>query len=66
VISDADGKQRLQVFTTQTSFTAEAVDWQNLVQAPQPLAIEITSAYFQTNDPVDGPFVGGPFPFTIE
>ncbi|HKO47381.1 MAG TPA: hypothetical protein VJV79_06645 [Polyangiaceae bacterium] len=68
VFSDADGKQRLQVFTTETSFTPEAVDWQNLVQAPQPLKLEITSAFFEDNDvPTDGgPFIGGTFPFRIE
>jgi hypothetical protein len=43
---DADSKQRLQVFTPKTSFTPEAGDWQKLVQAPQPLKLEITSAFF--------------------
>ena len=68
VISDATSKQRLQVFTTATSFTPEAVDWQNLVEAPQPLKLEITSAFFEENDiPADGgPYVGGSFPFQIE
>src|SRR6478752_7308600 len=64
VISDADSKTRLQVFTSETSFTPEAVDWQNLAQAPQPLKLEITSAYFEQNEiPAgEGPFVGGTFP----
>jgi hypothetical protein len=68
VISDADAKQRLQVFTTDTSFTPEAVDWQNLVQAPQPLKLEIISAFFEENDiPADGgPYLGGTFSFQIE
>lgn len=68
VITDANSQQKLQVFTTETSFTPEAVDWQNLVQAPQPLTLSITSAFFEDNDvPVDGgPFVGGAFPFEIE
>ena len=68
VISDADSKPRLQVFTSAMSFTPEAVDWQNLVQAPQPLTLTITSATFETNDvPADGgPFVGGAFSFRIE
>ena len=68
VISDADSKTRLQVFTPETSFTPGAIDWQNLVQAPQPLKLEITSAFFEENDvPADGgPFVGGTFPFSIE
>jgi hypothetical protein len=68
VITDADSKQRLQVFTTETSFTPEAVDWQNLVQARQPLTLTITSAFFEDNDvPASGgPFVGGTFPFRIE
>jgi hypothetical protein len=68
VITDADSKQRLQVFTPETSFTPEAVDWQNLVQAPQPLKLEITSAFFGENRVTldGGPFVGGIFPFRIE
>jgi hypothetical protein len=68
VVSDADSKSILQVFTTETSFTPEAVDWQNLVQARQPLTLTITSAFFEANDvPTGGgPFVGGRFPFRIE
>jgi len=68
VITDADSKQRLQVFTPEPSFTPEAVDWQNLVQAPQPLKLEITSAFFEENRVTldGGPFVGGIFPFRIE
>jgi hypothetical protein len=68
VISDADSKTRLQVFTPETSYTPTAIDWQNLAQAPQPLKLEITSAFFEENAiPADGgPFVGGAFPFQIE
>ena len=68
VISDAKAKPRLQVFTSELSFTPEAVDWQNLGQAPQPLTLTITSAVFDQNDvPRDGgPFVGGAFEFSIE
>ncbi|HEY0465526.1 MAG TPA: hypothetical protein VGC79_15025 [Polyangiaceae bacterium] len=74
VITDADSKTRLQVFTPaadatgQVVFTPEDMDWQNLVQAPQPLKLEISSAVFEENAvPVDGgPFVGGTFPFRIE
>jgi len=68
VISDKDSKQILQVFTPETSYTPEAVDWQHLVEAPQPLTLEITSAYFESNNvTVDGgPFVGGKFQFQIE
>jgi hypothetical protein len=68
VIRDADEKQRLQVFTSETSFTPEAVDWQNLVQAPQPLTLTITSAYFEVNNvPADGgPFIGARVQFRIE
>jgi len=68
VISDADSKQLLQVFTAATSFTPEAVDWQRLSQAAQPLKLEITSAFFEENTiPAGGgPFVGGTFSFRIE
>jgi hypothetical protein len=68
VITDKDSRQVLQVFTSGSSFTPEAVDWQHLVDAPQPLTLEITSAYFENNSvPADGgPFVGGKFQFTIE
>jgi len=69
VITDADSKPKLQVFTPDTSFTPEAADWQNLVQARQPLKLEITWAIFERNDiPADGgPFVGGMYPpFRIE
>ncbi len=47
VISDATSKQKLQVFTTATSFTPESVDWQHLAAAPQPLTLEITSGLFR-------------------
>ena len=67
VFTDADSTRRLQVFTTAMSFTPEAVDWQNLVQAPQPLTLAISSAYFDENVPADGEaFVGGTFSFRIE
>jgi hypothetical protein len=72
VITDKNSKQILQVFTSGTesgsSFAPEALDWQHLVDAPQPLTLEITSAYFENNSvPADGgPFVGGKFQFTIE
>lgn len=68
VVSDASSKQLLQVFTSATSFTPEAADWQHLTEAPQPLELEITSAFFDENSiqAGDGPFVGGKFPFRIE
>lgn len=68
VITDKDAKQILQVFTPETSFTPEAVDWQHLVDAPQPLTLEITSAYFEDNSVTadGGPFVGGKFQFRVE
>jgi hypothetical protein len=68
VFSDADAKPRLQVFTTGTSYTPEAADWQRLAEAAQPLALDITWAAFEANDiPAgSGPFVGGKFPFRIE
>jgi hypothetical protein len=68
VISDADSKPRLQVFTTGMAFTPEVVDWQNLARAPQPMTLTITSAFFEDNDvPASGgPFIGGKFPFRIE
>jgi len=68
VITGADSKPVLQVFSSQTSFTPEALDWQHLADAPQPLTLQITSAVFDTNSiPADGgPFVGGEFSFRIE
>ncbi len=68
VFSGADSKPILQVFTPELTFTPEDTDWQHLVQAPQPLTLEITSAFFEENDvPVDGgPYVGGKFSFKIE
>jgi len=68
VITDKDSKQILQVFTPETSFTPEAVDWQHLTDAPQPLTLKITSAFFDDNSVTTdgGPFVGGSFQFRIE
>lgn len=68
VISDEDSKPILQVFTPETSYTPEALDWKHLVEAPQPLTLEITSAYFESNNVTadGGPFVGGKFQFRIE
>ena len=68
VFSDADAKVRLQVFTNKTSFTPEAIDWENLVQAPQPLTLQIISAVFEENDiPADsGPYAGVSTSFRIE
>ena len=68
VISDADAKPKLRIFTDQTSYTPEASDWQTLVQARQPLSLAITWAFFEQNaiHTDGGPFVGGTFPFTIQ
>jgi len=68
VITGADSKPILQVFTAGTSFTPEAVDWQHLAEAPQPLTLEITSAFFEENTihADGGPFEGGTFSFRIE
>lgn len=68
VITDKDSKQILQVFTPETSYTPEALDWQHMVEAAQPLTLEITSAFFESNNvPAGGgPFVGGKFQFRIE
>ena len=68
VITDQDSKPILQVFTPETSYTPEALDWQHLVEAAQPLTLEITSAFFETNNvPAGGgPFAGGKFQFRIE
>ncbi len=55
VISGADSKQILQVFTSGASFTPEAEDWKHLAQAPQPLSLKITSAIFEENSiPANG------------
>jgi len=68
VVSDRDSKPVLQVFTSETSFTPEAVDFQHLVDAPQPLTLEITFADFEDNriPSGGGPFQGGKFQFRIE
>lgn len=68
VITDKDSKTLLQVFTSETAYTPESVDWQHLVDAPQPLTLEITSAFFESNSvPADGgPYAGGKFQFRIE
>lgn len=68
VFTGADSKPVLQVFTPQTAFTPEAVDWQHLTEAPQPLSLRISSAFFDENSiPADGgPFIGGTFTFRIE
>jgi len=68
VFSDADSKQKLQLFTSDTSYLPEANAWQSLATAPQPLTLDITWASFEANDiPQDsGPFVGGKFQFRIE
>jgi hypothetical protein len=68
VITGADSKQVLKVFTPKTSFTPEALDWQHLAEAPQPLRLEITSAFFDANSigQDGGPFVGGTFSIRIE
>ncbi|HYP76740.1 MAG TPA: hypothetical protein VER12_12320 [Polyangiaceae bacterium] len=68
VFMDKESKPILQVFTPETSFTPGTVDWQHLTEAPQPLTLQISSAYFEDDSiPTDGgPFVGGTFPFRIE
>jgi len=68
VISDKGGKRVLQVFTPETSFTPETLDWKHLSEASQPLTLAITSADFDADSiPADGgPFVGGTFSFRIE
>ncbi|MET0795088.1 MAG: hypothetical protein ABW061_26455 [Polyangiaceae bacterium] len=68
VISDADDKTKLRVFTSNPSYTPQLEAWQSLAQAAQPLRLEITSAFFEENNiPADGgPFVGGSFEFRIE
>jgi len=68
VITGADSKQILQVFSSKTSFTPEALDWQHLTEAPQPLRLDITSAFFDDNGIGEdgGPFVGGTFSIRIE
>jgi hypothetical protein len=68
VVSDKDGKQILQVFTPDTSFSPEQTDSDNLKSAPQPLTLTITSAFFDEGSiPTDGgPFVGGTFSFRFE
>jgi hypothetical protein len=68
VVSDDAGKQILQVFTPDTSFTPEQTDLDNLKSAPQPLTLAITTAYFDEGSiPTDGgPFVGGTFSFRFE
>jgi len=68
VVTDADSKQRLQVFTAETAYQPQADAWQALANARPPLKLEITSAFFEDNDvPSDGgPFVGGTFEFRIE
>jgi hypothetical protein len=68
VVRDADAKLQLRAFTGKGSYTPEADAWQRLVDAPQPLTLEITSAFFEGNDiPADGgPFAGGTFEFQID
>jgi hypothetical protein len=68
VISDADAKPQLQLFTGKTSYTPETDVWQKLAQAKQPLTLTIISGFFEDNDiPADGgPFVGGTFELRIE
>lgn len=64
----ADGGAILRVFTSKQSYTPDADAWQRVVNAPPPLTLEITSAFFEDNDvPADGgPFVGGSFELAIE
>ena len=68
VFSDANAKQKLQVFTSDTSYVPETDAWQSLTTAPQPLTLEITWASFEANDipQGSGPFAGGKFQFRIE
>lgn len=68
VVSDADAKPVLQLFTGKASYTPPSDAWQKLTAAKPPLTLDITSAFFEANDiPADGgPFVGGSFELTIE
>ena len=67
-LDDARGNTVLRVFTDKNSYAPDAATWKSLAQAPQPLTLEITSAFFEDNDiPADGgPFVGGSFELSIE
>lgn len=67
-ILDADDEPVLRVFTGKNDYAPTTERWQTLVQAKQPLTLEVTSAFFENNDiPSDGgPYIGGSFEFSIE
>ncbi len=68
VVSDATGKTKLRVFTSQAAYTPDLGTWQTLAQSAQPLSLSMSSAFFEENEiPIDGgPFVGGTFSFRIQ
>ena len=67
VFVDAASKPQLRVFTDTASYAPDAIAWQRLAEASQPLNLQVTSAYFEENSiPADGgPFIGGSFEFRI-
>jgi hypothetical protein len=58
----------LQVFSTLSEYTPDALHWQKLVDAHDPITISLTTGTFVGDDlPEDGgPFIGQTLTFTIE
>jgi len=58
----------LQLFTTLPDYTPDALHWQKLVAAGEPITVELTTGTFVGADlPADGgPFIGQALTFTIE
>lgn len=68
VFSSASHSNLLQVFTTLSEYTPDAVAWKKLTDAGEPITVDLTTGTFVGADlPEDGgPFIGQSLTLTIE
>jgi len=66
--STASNDDLLQVFTSLSEYTPDAVAWQKLIDAHAPITVSLTTGTFVGADVPDdgGPFIGQSLTFTIE
>jgi len=68
VFSTRSNERLLGVFTTLPEYTPNAKDWQKLVDAGKPIALDLTTASFVGADLPEegGPFIGQTITFAIQ